>query len=362
MGTIERMLLATFSVLLGWAQPSAALEHAQDGVTILKPQSPAPSQPKYRSIAPAAENRSHFVAKTKHVLEFAARNPAPANARSAVLAGTEHYGVEAITPQVLTLLQAESAAFDSKLHTRLLQCGNPALKDLGEVTVVLVEAERGGMAMPVFMTPESDALRYFELSVDLPGDPVLMVITGYTGLAMRITASHRTRIAAVHLHTYYPSVVLGVDPSRVTRQYLGHRHGCDYGFGDGVKGPAVIERLGLKDAKILRFTTQSKAGHELAIGPPQATRRDPPRLGSFLDTEMPAPHSYGILALHYLGFIRPINNRPGTSAVGFAYEVLKPFRMPEGLAGGHSVRFVVSNDALAPSGDLAHSSIVQPLR
>jgi hypothetical protein len=231
------------------------------------------------------------------------------------------------------------------------------------VQVVLLEARGSRVSVPVFLTPEGGALEYIELSLDQPGAPVALVVTGYNGLAIRITTSAATKLAAVHLNTYYPNVILGVDPKLVTQQYYGRQGGnCNYGFSDGVHAPTVIQRLGRDPARVQRYQTGNN--WQVAIGQPQAVRRTAPVLGNFLDLEMPVPSQYGIIVLTSLGYLRPMQVSGGgrDNLRGPAFEVMRAFRLPEGMGGSHSVSFILTPGSPIPSGNLVHSQLMYQVR
>jgi hypothetical protein len=306
----------------------------------------------------------HFVARTRHLLDLVARYPAPSNDPWFKVNGVQFWPATPISTDAIALMETERAPFDRGQRDNALKCGYPAT--LPENTqVVLLEARGGRLAVPVFLQPDGGELHYLELSLDAPGAPVLLVITGYDGLAVRITKSAATRIAAVHLNTYYPNAVLGIEPALVTQQYLGRERAssCKYGFSDAVQGPAVIRQLGFDPAKAVRY--RAGDGSLVAIGTPQSVQRQSPKLGAFLDPMMPLPHNYGVVVLASLGYIRPVAVKPAESErllSGNAFEVLKPFRIPEGLAGSHSVTFVLTNDSPVPAGNLGHSSLLRRIR
>jgi hypothetical protein len=353
-------ILATAWVLSAacWAQP---------GPTILQPQKAEPAGPRYEAVRPAPENPDHFVARTKHLLELVRKNPAPDGDPRYGVGGVRFWPASPITAASLRVLDEEGGRANRQLRDRALSCGRP-----GELPrkaqVVLLETRGSRLSVPVFLTPEGKELQYIELSLDRPGPPVLLVVTGYNALAIRITTSPATRLAAVHLHTYYPNVVLGVEPAKVTQQYNGPGD-CRYGFSDSVQSNVVLQQLGRDPDAAVRYKTDGQ--HQVAIGVPQAVKRAPPVLGNFLDPEMPVPNNYGIVVLASLGYIRPVSlgagSEPGVVQDGRArriihneaLEVLKPFRIPAGLAGGHSVTFLLHLGSPIPSGELAHSSLIR---
>ena len=345
--------------LLGTLVPLLAA--AQAGPTILTPRAPERAEPRFASVSPAPENPGHFVARTRHLLEVVRKYPAGANDRRYSVNGVQLWPSQPITREALAILDAERGAYNGALRDAVLDCGTPvALPD--DVQVVLLEARGSRMAVPVFLTPEGRSLEYIELSLDQPGAPVALVVTGYNALAIRITSSAQTRLAAVHLNTYYPNVILGFDSKRVTQQYHGRRGGnCNYGFSDGVHAPTVLQRLGRDPQKVTRYQTGDN--WQVAIGQPQPVRRTAPVLGNFLDLEMPVPSNYGIVVLSELGYIRPMQVKGGRENLrGDAFEVLKPFRLPEGMGGAHSVAFILNPDSPVPSGNLLHSQMVRELR
>jgi hypothetical protein len=342
------------SFLPGWCL-------AQGDPTVLKPQKAEPAAPRHQSVRPAPDDPGHFVARTKHLLELVRKYPASKEDPWFKVNGVQFWPASPISREALKMLEDERGAFSPLERDQAVRCGVPP--DMPPDTqVVLLEAPGSRLAMPVFLSPDGKELHYLELSLDQPGAPVLLVITGYDGLAVRITTSSATRLTAVHLHTYYPNVVLGVDPKKVTQQYYGRgpNNNCQYGFSDGVQGLAVIQRLRHDPSKAIRYKTDGQ--DRIAIGAPQPVKRAPPMLGTFLDLEMPIPNNYGIVVLADLGYIRPVRLKTEGGRGSDAFEVLKPFRIPSGLAGSHSVTFFLTRESPVPSGELAHSSMVRQVQ
>lgn len=323
---------------------------ASPGVRIMTPRALDADSPRYERIAAAPENRAHFIARSKHLIAFARANPASSEQPHAPVGGVKFWPATPITAEALHIFDLEGNDLDAALRDRVLRCGSPRQT----TTIVRLNAQAAaGIVVPVFLIPGANALRYFELSLDQPGEPITVMISGYDGLAVRITTSAGTRVGAVHVQTYYPSVILGIDPALVTQQY----HGCKSVQTSDVAITAVR-------ASEQQYSLAGMKGYQMAIGSPQSVRREAPFLGSFSDPEMPLPHSYGIAVLNHLDYVRSTVLSGGRipNAHGSPYEVLRPFRMPEGLNGGHTVVLVVSESKLTPSGNLGHSSVVQPIR
>ncbi len=336
-------------VALGFLLVSGApLSYAERDAAVLEPVRPDPTIPRYRQVPPKPTNNKDFVARARHVLTLAKARPAPDGDPWFKIDGLSYWPAGPISHTTLKLLERETGAFEQSLRDRALRCAQPTNLPR-EVQVIILEARESDLAVPVFLSPDSDELHYIEVSLDRPGPPVLLVVQGYNGLAMRVTTSAATRLAHVHFRTYYPSVALGVDPQMVTQIYHGEDSGCRYD--SPAKGYVLTGAT--------RYRTAGQAN--VAIGAPQAVKRFPPTLGTFLDPEMPAPHQYGILVLANEGYVRPtaLAKSAGTSYPDrVVLEVLKPFRVPEGLFGGHSVTFLLRQGSPVPSGDLAHSKLL----
>jgi hypothetical protein len=330
--------------------PAAAAAAGPEAPAVLQPLQPPAPQPRQERLLPAAADDSHFVVRTRHLLDLARRHPAPPRDPWFKVNGVPFWPASPIARPALKLLADEGGAFDPAARDAALQCRVP--QDLPDDTRLLLLDARshGDLALPVFLSEENgQELHYLELSLDQPGAPVLLWITGYDGLAVRITTSPATRLAAVHLQTYYPSVVLGVDPARVSRQYYRVSSGSDCGTSSTHAAPPRLQ------GEPLRYQLQGQ--DSVAIGAPQPVRREPPLLGAFLDPEMPVPGNYGIVVLADQGYLRLVPD--GKHGPDSSFEVQKPFRIPAGLAGAHSVRFLVPPGVAVPSGPLAHSSMVR---
>jgi len=185
---------------------------------------------------------------------------------------------------------------------------------------------------------------------------VVLVVESYDSLALRLAVSPETQLAAVHMHSYYPGVVLGVAPSKVTRDYLpqegSQRTECQYS--DGRDGNA-LQRLGLEP--VAREVIRLQGAPPFRVGGDVPASLQPPLLGSFLDLQMPVPSQYGLAVLASRRYLRPHKSPPGTIDKD-ALEVLHPFRFPPSLYGAHSRVFVVRDGVRAPSGNPGHSKVI----
>lgn len=335
----------------------AASALAQNAPKILTPEKPPPSRPAFLPVPPAPENPEHFVARARDLLPIVRQHPATADAarHEFRIEGVRLFPTDAFTQESFRLLDEEGGKFNSKLRDRLLDCAaTPAPADS---QVLLIQVEAGRLPpVPVFLDPDAKELSYLELSIDQPGAPVLLKLSSYDGIAARVTASPRTKLAGVRLDSYYPGVVLGVDPALVSQRARVR----------STDRPCALEKF--QRSETMRdppfdnrktITYKADGSHyQFAIGDPQAVRRTRPTLGNFLDPDMPVPNQHGLVVLAAKKFIRAIPQlieNSGRSLGHETYEILQPFRIPEGLAGAHSVTFLLPAGIAAPSGDLAHS-------
>jgi hypothetical protein len=314
----------------GLAVPLAA--HAQD----------MPDAPEI-----AAFEAAHFVARTRDFLELL-RRQLPNDSED--LAGVHLFPMSPPSAESLQLLELEAGAFSPSLLNEALACGLPGnVPSDGEILVF--EASVEGVTVPVFPIPDTHDLAYFELSVDRPGSPVLLVVHGREPFAIRIVSSSATDLIGVHTNTHYPSLVLGLPPNLVSQNYQTEvdREGCNYDSTGAFEwaGNRRITRIKA------RWTYGSPENLRQAIGNAQPVRRNWPRLAEFLDPDMPVPSQYGLAVLADRGYLRVHEDISGDQR----YEIRKPFRLPEGLYGAHSAEFLVPPGVDLPSGDLGHSRI-----
>lgn len=323
---------------------------------LLKPATPQPDGPRLQSIKPSEADPADFVARTADYLELARRFPATEQSSRHEIAGIDISPASPTTAHALRVLADEAAPYDPTLRERSLGCKTPSNLP-ADYQLVILDVSRIGRAImvPVFLTPEANELVYLEVALHRPGLPVMLLVTGYTGVALRLAVSHQTQLAAVHLQTYYPNAVLGVDPAKVSQTYhgQGNQHGCRY----AEKADATVAGLHARPASV--ETYRPDRGPQLAIGGVVRIERQAPRLGAFLDPEMPAPHQFGLAVLAHKKYLRPVRLKAeGTrSPVHGGLMVLKPFRIPEGLYGGHSTTFLVPAGTRPPSGALGHSDM-----
>jgi hypothetical protein len=328
-----------------------------------QPAEPPPAEASAAPIATPPTRVPDYVATMGDLLELLA----PADRRAAPPPPRAFWPLPDIDPDGLRILESEKAPFDRLARDRALACRVPAFP--ADVQVVHLQI-RSGTHVPVVLTPRAKGLFYRTVSLDVPGAPVALVVTGYDGIALRVQASPRTLLAGVHFHTYYPSVALGLPESKVSRQYSGDRDlGCDYRFPDEARIEGVLAYLGLAPGSL---ASPGADGVHLVAGAPPGTRVDGGRLGALFDPDMPAPSQYGLHVLQEKGYI----SRAGRSSDAVApsasdpaffairtrnepWEVKRPFRLPEGLNGAHAATFVVAEGGPVPSGDPGHSGIVR---
>jgi hypothetical protein len=349
---IAARLAICFAIFFG---PSLCL-----GQTLLQQKAEPAPLAKYEDVSPSRDNPTHFVARAKHLVDMVRATPPMEEYKP--VAGIDLLPRNIISKGALKLLADERGEFDPGRRDELLRCNIPT--NLPEDVQVIALEAASDFSVPVFLT-EHGELHYLELSLDQPGPPVLLIVDGYMGLALRVNASPSTKVAAIHLMTYDPNVVLGVEPRRVTQQYFSRSADakCAYSGRIGSRADSLVKSLGLSSKEIRRYKTVKNS--EAAIGSIQPNSRNRPTLGEFLDPEVPLPDQYGLVVLAHLGYVRAMPLLPqGGEAHSYmrrdnALEVLRPFRIPRGLSGAHSVTFFLNPTSPVPSGELGHSIIVR---
>lgn len=304
---------------------------------------------------------SGFVARTRDLMQLLVRNPALDDELFWYLAGIEMNPVSSISARSLQILRSEASAYDPAARKRALRCGVPAALPTKYRVLVLDLHGAASVPVPVFISPQASELRYVEVGLHRPELPLVVLVTGYNGLALRLATSPETDLVAVHVQTYYPSVVLGVPEAKVTRTYMRQYVGndavtpsCVY---RNIKAQEMAEGFGLKPTET---EVLSAEGHDTRFVNPQvAILKLQPLLGTFLDLEMPVPSQYGLAVLADKGYLRPAQSKRQHGGYGQVLEVLKPLRLPEGLYGGHSRTFLLPHGVREPSGDLGHSTLIR---
>ena len=303
--------------------------------------------------APAPAEPLPFTARTRDLLPLLLANPALENESFWRLGGIYMYPVSPITAEGFRVMRTEAAAFDRKARDAALRCSIPVgLPSDYQVLVLDLDAVET-MPIPLFLTTEATELGYVEVSLHRPGLPVVLIVATHNARAVRLAVSKSTELAAVHLLSYYPGVVLGIPPQKVTRNYLPQtksaRENCQY---LDTQSSKAMQQLGLKPAasEVIRLKGKSP----FIVGEDVAMTLQPPLLGSFLDLNMPVPSQYGLAVLASRGYLR-VRAVPNSSEEEL--EVRRTFRIPAGLNGSHSRTFVLPKGVRAPSGDLGHSTL-----
>jgi hypothetical protein len=299
----------------------------------------------WRQIGPAVSTSSDFSPTTRDVIDFMRNGrPAPEFAHSERPVGIFfRWPVNEIPKEALSILDRERGRFDrSELLSAI--CRNGFVVQ-SKVQIVRLSVGQG-TPLPVFLAPDASALNYYEVSLDVGTYPVLLQVSSYEGTALRVTTSPQTRLVGVQLTSYYPSVVLGVDPKIVSTRYQA-------GVGLPTCQSGGIFSKDVAGVVPHRVESPSRA----AVGETQLPSSLPPTIGQYLDYDAPAASSYGMAVLEHLGYVRAVQFQglPNHRRM----EVQKRFRMPEGLNGAHAVSFVVTEGGPVPSGNPAHATIWQ---
>jgi hypothetical protein len=318
-----------------------------------------PTGPDVRSVGqPTAE--PYFVARTRDLLELLYQHPAKNRELSWYVKGINMYPQSPISARGLQVLRNEASAFDRTTRDRALRCGTPTnLPEQYQVLVLdLIGAGAGSIPVPVFLGPDVDELNYIEVALHRPGVPLVVLVRGYNGMALRLETSLETDLAAVHLQTYYPSLVLGVPASKVSQTYFpgsdrksATTARCEY---REIKAEDIVARLGLQPVETELLRAQNNE-YRLIDARVAITRREP-RLGTFLDLAMPVPRQYGVAVLADKGYLRPTLATRKKASGTQVLEVLKPFRLPAGVSGS---TFVVPRGGAVPLGDFRSATLIQ---
>ncbi|OYU32319.1 MAG: hypothetical protein CFE39_03560 [Comamonadaceae bacterium PBBC2] len=308
---------------------------------------------------PPAE--SDFVAKTRDLLQLLVRHPAQDHEPFWSVGGIDMHPVSSISARSLQVLRSEASAYDPSARDRALRCGVPADLPAQYQVLVLDLNVAAFVPVPVFLGPKAKELRYVEVALHRPELPLVVLVTGYDGFALRLSTSPETDLVAVHMQTYYPGIVLGVPAAKVTQTYLPRnaRNGaanssCAY---SDTKAQDIAAGLGLRptETEVLR----AEGNDNRLVYPKVAIAKRQPLLGAFLDLEMPVPSQYGLAVLADKGYLRPALSAQQHGGGNQVLEVLKPFRLPEGLHGSHLRTFLLPKGVRQPSGDLGHSTLIR---
>jgi len=303
----------------------------------------------------------YFVARTRDLLQLLHRYPAIDNEPFWYVAGIDMYPVPSISARGLRVLRDEASPFDRMARDRALRCGTPTDLPAKYQVVVLDLDGADVMPVPVFLSPESNHLRYVEVALFRPRLPLVLLVHGYVGVALRVATSPGTELVAVHLQTYHPSVVLGVPPVKVSQTYRppgdvegAASTGCAY---RATKVDDLVESLGLHPIET-EFLRLPRNEYRLFEAPFPITRGEP-RLGAFLDMDMPAPSEYGLAVLSDKRYLRQVSLVQKVDNVVDVLEILKPFRLPGGMYGSHARTFYLPRGKRSPDGNAGHSSLIR---
>lgn len=129
------------------------------------------------------------------------------------------------TGEVPRVWAAEQGEPKAGLIQAQAECYKPAPLPSGAVLAV-AQAE-AGLAFPVNFEGDAGAIHYQQVTVDLPGSKVFLVLTGYGPAAWRVHVPAGQELVGVWATGYHKQAVLGVDPSKV--HYASYvESGCAY--------------------------------------------------------------------------------------------------------------------------------------
>ena len=252
------------------------------------------------------------------------------------------------TGEVPRVWAAEQGEPKTGLIQAQAECYKPAPLPSG--AVLAVARAEAGLAFPVNFEGDAGAIHYQQVTVDLPGSKVFLVLTGYGPAAWRVRVPAGQELVGVWATGYHKQAVLGVDPAIVHyASYMGS--GCDYLKSSRLTA-ATLEGFGVEADAVRQLAP-------LAPGETLATKNlSAPYLQNFIDPRAPINGSIGMATLEAMGFVgpaAPTNEAPVGPPV---YRVIKPYVWPAGLAGAHAVTVQLEPGQESPSGDPGHSQVI----
>lgn len=218
----------------------------------------------------------------------------------------------------------------------------------------------------------------FEVSVNLPGQSVVVALGAYEPSVWNIHKGADTRILGVLVSGYHRQQIKGIDPNTpVLNSSYEDKSPCGYFY--------VSEDVRKADHTLRTILGKSAVSYHLAANGrlnfgASLTENIP-------EMDYPLAGKAGLDALEAKGVIRPAGEEdlaryheakrqaqglsPLVAAGGpvnqstssnlrrglLAYVVLKPMRFPGGLYGAHAVTFIVERGVPRPQGEPGHSAV-----
>jgi hypothetical protein len=238
----------------------------------------------------------------------------------------------------------------------------------------------------VALDDSAHEVRQAEVVVNLPGKPVVLVLTAYDPTVWRIGVAPMTEIAAVFVSGVHGQAVIGV-PNELPVVISAHKQRGPfapfYAYGASRQLLAMNEAVAkLVGREIDRFEFKAKDGVFL-VGEPllegeKPLYSDDRKVTSVAKPGEPPAGDKGLEQLVKDGLLRPATDadieawvakasekyarfnpelRVGHHMrVGDTYVVLKELKLPDGLYGAHSRSFIVPDGTPFPGGPKCHNS------
>jgi hypothetical protein len=261
---------------------------------------------------------------------------------------------------------------------------------LPEDFVVLVAGGHMGVEQAFQIDDSGTAAGLFEVDVNVTAKPVVLMLGAYYPSVWRLRWTPGTRLVAVVLSGHHRQEIVGVpkDVPLLTTTSA-NKGSCGYFYpaadGDRFINP-LARRLFGRPAEMIYPANRGRVLVGDPIPPGTVLMSAPgPVINSFADPARPLAGPAGIAAAVQRGVLRratladidawrvawteqrpPSDVPPTAGSAGLrmpspnrdnSYVVLRPFEMPPGLYGGHSVDFIVSRGVPYPAGNPGHSRV-----
>lgn len=218
----------------------------------------------------------------------------------------------------------------------------------------------------------------FEVSVNLPGQSVVLALGAYEPSVWNIHKSAGTHILGVLVSGYHRQQIKGIDPNTpVLNSTYEDKSPCGYFY--------VSEDVRQADETLRTMLGKSPVSYHLAAN--GKLNFGPSLIADMPEMDYPLAGKAGLDALESKGVIRPAGEEdlaryheakrqaqglPPIVVVGgstsqsssgnlrrglLAYVVLKPMRFPGGLHGAHAVTFIIERGVPRPQGEPGHSAV-----
>lgn len=254
-----------------------------------------------------------------------------------------------------------------------------AFKDaLPDVYALYAGGSYGGRKLGYQIDQSGHEATGFEVSVNLPGQSVVVALGAYEPSVWNIHKGAGTRILGVLVSGYHRQQIKGIDPNTpVLNSSYEDKSPCGYFY--------VGEDVRQADETLRTLLGKSPVSYHLAAN--GKLNFGTSLIADMPEMDYPLAGKAGLDALESKGIIRPAGEEdlaryheakrqaqglPPIVVVGsstsqsssgnlrrglLAYVVLKPMRFPGGLHGAHAVTFIVERGVPRPQGEPGHSAV-----